>query len=537
MTANGNANASSNANAKSAVMSYRQRYEEALQRPPNNPGRNSTKGNVKGNSSNDVVATRPRSKSKNKNNYIKAIQQMNGDDNNATNSNGVVADNRDNVKDNNMNGGKYGGLDNTALAYGIDISKGTGKRKSDAGSSGKRGHRRSLSAVLYDHKNDNYKSSKPSVNDSMYKKSQKAAPRSARQSHNTHPRDGKHSQRHQRSVTLTADVGGLTFLSAENLLHHNDDITHRNSGTRHNRSLTLSSSPFSSQSNPNRQSKKQSLLVTTNRVHDMVKLFGTNLNTQTDNDQNKQSNKNKNKTKTKIKTFPTLCNCRPVKQVWKAKDIEKDIIGLSEAYLWSPEPNENYHDEGSPEWTERRFEDITDGEIELTPRMNRNIDEMGNVKNNMGALSLKRRKSNQFEAWLKNEPNNRNDSFHVIEMDMSENASATKIKFDPASHTAIFDPSTNIIIWSNGRKWVRKDFAPFYGHWRDPQAHVITIEENGTVTYIEPKDLGTYSAIICGFFKIGIHFGNYTYTAKLVNPALLEWDNGIQWTKIKTELA
>ncbi|ETO21828.1 hypothetical protein RFI_15377 [Reticulomyxa filosa] len=104
--------------------------------------------------------------------------------------------------------------------------------------------------------------------------------------------------------------------------------------------------------------------------------------------------------------------------------------------------------------------------------------------------------------------------------------------FDPSAHTAFYDPSTNMIIWSNGKKWVRKDFVPFRGRWRDPQGHLISIEENGMVTFIEPKELGNYAAVVCGFYKIGINYTNYTYTAKLIDKNMLRWDNGIVWKRV-----
>jgi len=157
-----------------------------------------------------------------------------------------------------------------------------------------------------------------------------------------------------------------------------------------------------------------------------------------------------------------------------------------------------------------------------------NENKNGDEKNNNN--KHRNRRSNQFEALLKG-TENRNE-FDVIEMDMSENTSAKKIMFDPSSHTAFYDPSTNMIIWSNGKKWVRKDFVPFRGRWRDPQGHVIAIEENGTITYIEPKDLGSYAAVVCGFYRIGINYANYTYTAKLQDKNVLKWDNGITWKRV-----
>jgi len=207
--------------------------------------------------------------------------------------------------------------------------------------------------------------------------------------------------------------------------------------------------------------------------------------------------------------------------------MKKDIIGENEPFLSSPEPMDYYNDEESqsPDWRGRRMDEMIDGE----PESNYFIPN--------GGLSIKKRNSNQFEALLKNMKNNGKDEFSVIEMDISETKSAVKMKFDPSSYTAMYNPVTNMIVWSNGNKWVRKDFAPFRGHWRDAQAHLIVIEDNGTVTYIEPKELGSYSAIICGFFKIGICFGNYIYTAKLIGQNILKWDNGMQWTKVKMDIA
>ncbi|ETO31029.1 hypothetical protein RFI_06088, partial [Reticulomyxa filosa] len=144
----------------------------------------------------------------------------------------------------------------------------------------------------------------------------------------------------------------------------------------------------------------------------------------------------------------------------------------------------------------------------------------------------KQRNPNQFEALLKHTHKNHNE-FHAIEMDMTQtNHNAKKIRFDPSAHSAIYDPSTNMIVWSNGKKWVRKDFVPFRGRWRDPQGHVISIEENGLFTYVEPRELGTYTSVVCGFYKIGITCANYTYTAKLIDKNVLKWDNGIQWYRV-----
>jgi len=72
--------------------------------------------------------------------------------------------------------------------------------------------------------------------------------------------NGDRKSRHQRSVTLSADIGRLMLVSSEeNLLHGTKPVN------RQERRLTLSSSPSSLPNN-------------NNRVHDLAKLFGSNQN-------------------------------------------------------------------------------------------------------------------------------------------------------------------------------------------------------------------------------------------------------------------
>ena len=100
-------------------------------------------------------------------------------------------------------------------------------------------------------------------------------------------------------------------------------------------------------------------------------------------------------------------------------------------------------------------------------------------------------------------------------------------------HQAYFDHNTNLLIWNtNNRKWVRKDFKPFKGRWRDSLGHVINIDENGTVKYVVPKDLGVYFAKIVGFYKIAITYQSHLFQAKLISKNDLKWDNGSVWKRV-----
>ena len=133
-------------------------------------------------------------------------------------------------------------------------------------------------------------------------------------------------------------------------------------------------------------------------------------------------------------------------------------------------------------------------------------------------------------------------------MDMEGTEStAKKISFDPTKHVAEYDCQTNMLIWSNGKKWMRKGvdaavvattsnfgtgFGPFRVRWRDPQGHVVSIEEDGTVRYIVPKSLGAYKSKVVGFFKISIAYQNHTFRAELTRDSHLRWDNGVLWKRV-----
>ena len=143
----------------------------------------------------------------------------------------------------------------------------------------------------------------------------------------------------------------------------------------------------------------------------------------------------------------------------------------------------------------------------------------------------KRRLSNQLEATLFG------NGKEFGRLEMSEDTVPSKItdkmKLDPTNSVAKYDPETNSIVWANGQRWIRKDFRTFQGKWRDTRrGHVIWIKSDGTMEYIEPKDMGTYKARIVGFYKIGISHRTHQFQAQLVDKGTLQWDNGVCWTRI-----
>ncbi|ETO16352.1 hypothetical protein RFI_21002 [Reticulomyxa filosa] len=157
---------------------------------------------------------------------------------------------------------------------------------------------------------------------------------------------------------------------------------------------------------------------------------------------------------------------------------------------------------------------------------------VNNYVHNTSADALKKkRRSNQFEALLRGTRQDRCD-VDTIEMELLEEKNAKKIMFNSSLHSAMYDASTDIIRWNNGKRWIRKDFEPFQGEWRDSQGHIIAIKPDGVITYIQPEELGSYNAVVCGFYKISVTYANCIYTAKLLNKNILKWENGTQWTKM-----
>ena len=106
-----------------------------------------------------------------------------------------------------------------------------------------------------------------------------------------------------------------------------------------------------------------------------------------------------------------------------------------------------------------------------------------------------------------------------------------KMDLDVESSTAVYDPMTNTLNWSNGTRWIAKDFQVFVGQWRDPHGDRIEIDEDGLCHYITPK-LGTFQSRVVGFCKIAVRYEGVLYGAKLVDNSHLKWDNGSIWKRV-----
>eukprot|EP00485_Elphidium_margaritaceum_P012428 CAMPEP_0202687298 /NCGR_PEP_ID=MMETSP1385-20130828/2988_1 /ASSEMBLY_ACC=CAM_ASM_000861 /TAXON_ID=933848 /ORGANISM="Elphidium margaritaceum" /LENGTH=1354 /DNA_ID=CAMNT_0049342065 /DNA_START=30 /DNA_END=4091 /DNA_ORIENTATION=- len=103
-----------------------------------------------------------------------------------------------------------------------------------------------------------------------------------------------------------------------------------------------------------------------------------------------------------------------------------------------------------------------------------------------------------------------------------------KVNFDPLRDEAIYDPATNVLVWSNGTKWIRKDFQVFCGRWRDPHGDSVVVNDDGIINYVKPK-LGVFHARVIGFYKIAVNVHSNTYEAVLIDINHLRWDNGTIW--------
>ncbi|ETO17556.1 hypothetical protein RFI_19763 [Reticulomyxa filosa] len=220
-----------------AAMSYRERYEQALHHPAKN------KKVAK-----EITSIANGNQNKSKMNYINALSN-NSNQNPKSNSPTLTTATK--IKKDNINTNRTGTINNN-------------DNNNNDNSNARRNHRRSLSAVLYDVKNDSYKPNKPNQNRGILNKPLL----STHNSHNTSKGRNKDQRaRNQPNVTLSSNTGALTLIASENY----SDNSNGNSKSRHQRSVTLSASTKKTPKQTHSNRPKQ-----VSRVHDMAKLFGTN---------------------------------------------------------------------------------------------------------------------------------------------------------------------------------------------------------------------------------------------------------------------
>ena len=131
----------------------------------------------------------------------------------------------------------------------------------------------------------------------------------------------------------------------------------------------------------------------------------------------------------------------------------------------------------------------------------------------------------------KSEEKKSEDHGDGVEAPMLNIVGQEKMALDPATCTAVYDPMRNTLNWSNGTRWIAKDFQVFVGQWRDPHGDRIEIDEDGLCHYITPK-LGTFQSRVVGFCKIAVRYDDNMYFAKLLDDGRLRWDNGSTWKRV-----